>query len=140
MTDNQRAMYTGICICRNTEVAQRWTRTTLFFLIHSAALSFVVSRPQLTPRLFFWMSIVGLVLTGIWFLANWRTDQWIVYWQPRLAALEQTEAREGETGVFAGPDWEQINAVLFTFNVIVNSLIGFITILWFVILVWGFFL
>lgn len=140
MTDNQRAMYTGVSMCRNTEVAQRWSRTMLFFLIHSAALSFVVSRPQLTFRLFFWMSLAGLVLTGIWFLANWRTDQWIVYWQSRLAAFEQIEAREGEIGVFAGPDWERITRFLFTFNVIVNVLIGFISLLWLVVFVWGFFL
>lgn len=138
MHDNERAMYTGVSMCRNTEVTQRWVRTTLFFLIHSAGLSYTLARQQPTQLLLFIVSVGGLVLVSIWFLANWRTDQWIVYWQSRLTAIERSEVQPGGVTVFTGPDYERVTGVFFTFNAIVNLLIVVFTSLWLIVFVWAF--
>lgn len=130
MTNNQRAMYTGLCLCRSTEVGQRWARTQAFLLIHSATLTFTATRPQPTLSLLLSMSIFGLALVGIWFLANRRTDQWITYWESQLAVLEQAEPELVETPVFRGPAWQQITGARLTFNFIVNSLIVVLALMW----------
>lgn len=139
MTENQRAMYAGLCLCRNTEVTQRWARTQVFLLIHSAALSFTLTRPQTTFSILFWMGLGGLVLTGFWFLANRRTDQWIVYWQSCLMIFEQHEQEQAEIPIFSGPEYERVAGTLITFNRIVNLLIGFFVFVWIVVVISSFF-
>lgn len=140
MTNNQRAMYAGLCFCRNTEVAQRWLRTQVFLLIHSAGLSFTLAQSQPTFTLFFFMSLGGLVLAICWFLANWRTDQWIVYWQARLVEFEKAEPEPAEIKLFSGPEWDRMKRFWFSFNVIANALITFFSLLWCVVLVRAFFI
>lgn len=140
MTDNQKTMCTGLFICWNTQVAQRWARSQVYLLIHSAGLSLTIAAPQPTFRFLFWTSIGGLILVIFWYLANWRTNQWLVYWQSRLAAFERAEPNPVEIGVFTGPEWERMTRSWFPFHYIVNLLIMFIAVLWFITLVRAFLL
>lgn len=140
MTSNQKAMYTGLAMCRNTEVAQRWSRTQVFLLIHSASLSFTLTRPQPTFALFSLMGLGGLLLTGFWFLANRRTDQWIIYWQSCLVAFERHEQEPVETTIFSGPAYDAVAEMLITFNRIMNLLICASTFAWLSIIVHSFLL
>lgn len=139
VTNNEKAMYTGLAMCRNTEVAQRWSRTQVFLLIHSAALSFAATRPQATFLFLLSMSVGGLALTGFWFLANRRTDQWIVYWQSCLVAFERHEQEPVETPIFSGPVYDQVTGMRVTFNRIVNVLIGFFALVWLGVCIYAFF-
>lgn len=140
MTDNERAMYTGLCICRNTEVAQRWARSQVFILIHSAGLSFIFANTQSTSLLYFWSSLGGLALMIFWYFTNRRTTQLIVYWQSRLAEFEQSKTNPIEINVFTGKDWDRWANPWFPFHVILNILIAFFAILWLYALAKSFFL
>lgn len=44
MTDNERAMYTGIAISRNTEVNLRWARSQLFIFVNFGGFSFLATQ------------------------------------------------------------------------------------------------
>ena len=79
-------------------------------------------------------------MSGFWFIANRRTDQWIVYWQSRLAAFEEHEHEPVETPVFSGVEYERVSGMYITFNRIVIVLIGFFAFLWVSVLVSSFFM
>jgi len=139
MTNNERAMYTGLAMCRNTEVAQRWARSQLFLIIHSAAFSFVAARAQPERRFLLVMGAVGVVLGVFWLLANWRTDQWIVYWQSCLVNFERTEHEPVETPIFSGLAYDRVAGFPFTFNRIVMALASFFLLAWIVVILIAFF-
>ena len=138
MTDNERAMYTGVAICRNTEVTQRWARSQILLLIHSVMLSVILTRIPPTFLFLLGFSVGGLVLTVFWYLVNWRTNKWIVYWQSRLAAFEKSETNAGGTPVFTGPEWEKMTQSWFVFHRLVNYLIGLLAFVWVVVFIWAF--
>jgi len=41
--NNERAMYTGLAMSRNTEVQLRWGRSQMFIILNSAAFSFLTT-------------------------------------------------------------------------------------------------
>lgn len=130
MTNNQRAMYTGLAMCRNTEVAQRWSRTQVFLLIHSAGISFAFTKTEPTFSFLTVLSLLGIILGGIWFLTNRRTTQWITYWQLRLEAFERAEPEPVEITLFSGSAWDQMKRSWYPFDIIVNALIVVFAFLW----------
>jgi hypothetical protein len=138
MNDSEKAMYTGIAMCRNTEVTQRWARSQIYLLIHSAGLSLTITSQKPTFFFLFFTSLGGLVLTFFWYIANLRTNQWIVYWQSRLAALETAEPNPAQLGFFRGADWDRITSSWHPFHFIVNALIGFFAVAWFIIFIRAF--
>jgi hypothetical protein len=71
------------------------------------------------------------VLFGLsWLTTMWRTDQWIIYFQERIAQFEQTEPEPAEVPVFSGPDWNRITRFPITFNRVVKYLAGLATLGW----------
>ena len=88
MTDEQRAMYAAAVLLRNNEVTLRWTRTQIFFLIHSAGLSLIVTQFKEESFARFLGCLLGLALAGLWWRLTIRIGGWVSYWVGRLAALE----------------------------------------------------
>ena len=139
MTNNQRAMYSALVACRNTEVIQRWSRSQFFLIIHSAGFSFLATRTKPDFQTLLMMGFGGIILGIFWFLANWRTDQWIIYWQSCLNAFEQSEPEPVETPVFSGLAYDRMSEAFLTFNRIVVALTTFFIILWGCVVVYAFF-
>lgn len=121
MTDNERAMYTGIAMSRNTEVTLRWSRSQMFIILHSAAFSLVAARP-LPSHFNFVMGGVGVAMAILWFVTIWRTDQWVDYWQSRLSALERSEHQPIQIYVYEGPDFQRVSSRPPTFHQILLAL------------------
>jgi len=140
MNENERAMYSGLAMCRNTEVTQRWSRSQFFFLIHSAALSFVTTldQPEFGPLLI--NSLAGVFLGFFWLAVNMRTNQWIVYWQSRLEAFELLEPTPAEIPIFSGLAYQRVAGRLITFHRIIATLAGFFILIWVDIIVQAFLL
>ena len=107
MTNDEKAMYTGMAMCRNTEVTLRWARSQMFMLINSAMFSLVFTQQKA-----FWkfaiLSWLGVLLCVLWFLINHKTQQWVEYWQTRLAQIKHEE-EPSTVNVFIGPEWDRIN-------------------------------
>lgn len=136
MTDNERAMYTGIAISRNTEVNLRWSRSQMFIFINFGGVSFLAT--QIPSRgLHIVVGVVGIILGVVWMLANWRAQKWVEYWNSRLAAVEGTEPHPVTTPVYRGPEWEKANSQ-FGFPHMLMALAVIFTLMWFTIVVLGF--
>ena len=103
MTDDQRAMYSGLIALRNTEVTLRWTRTQLFFLIHSAGLSFAITYLKLGSRAQIVACGLGAYLAILWVLTTRRSVHWLDFWDFRLRALE--EASVQPVTIFGGREY-----------------------------------
>ncbi len=102
-------MYTGMAISRNTEVTLRWSRTQMFMLINSALFTLLFTKDA-GLWLFAGLGFFGVIIGVIWFLINRKTQQWVDYWQTRLAQITHTdEPNMGTVNVFVGAEWDKIN-------------------------------
>ena len=108
MTDEEKAMYTGICMSRNTEVTLRWSRSQMLIFVNLAALPFL-NAPTTKPFTYYLLGVTGILLSGFWFLINWRTQKWIDYWQTRLALIDPPPSDLLEFRMFGGTAWEEAN-------------------------------
>lgn len=132
MIDDQRAIYTALVSTRNNEVTLRWTRTQLFFLIHSAALSLVNTSAQFkigTP-LHIFACAVGITLGLVWYFTTIRAREWLDYWDTRLAALERAQPQS--VMVFGGPEYAEVYSG-FRIHHILLTLVGIFVIIWVVL-------
>ena len=102
MTDDERAMYSATVALRNNEVTLRWTRTQVFFLIHSAALSFVVSQLKRGELSHIGACVTGIFLAVLWFMLTKRVRHWIDYWDDRLNKLESKTSPPQKIRIFGG--------------------------------------
>ena len=127
MTSDEKAMYTGMAMSRNTEVTLRWSRSQMFMIINSAMLSVVFARDVGFWSLFF-LSIFGLMMVAVWFLINEKSQQWVEYWQARLAQIRHEE-EPTTVNVFIGPEWDAINKG-WTFHRLLTFLPGAFTVVW----------
>jgi len=100
-------MYTGMAMSRNTEVTLRWSRSQMFMIINSAMLSVLFTRDA-GFGLFFSIGLFGMIIGVIWFLINMKSQQWVEYWQTRLAQMKHAEEPD-TVNVFIGPEWDRIN-------------------------------
>lgn len=139
MTENERAMYTGLSMNRNTEVSLRWSRSQFFLLIHSAGITFAASG-TVEPTFLFYIALasIGIVLGVSWLATLWRTDQWIIYWQSRLQAFDQSQMNPVETPLFSGEEYEHVAGFFLTFHRILITIASSFTIAWVVVLVYSF--
>jgi len=132
MTDDQRAMYAAVTTIRNNEVTLRWTRTQLFFLIHSASLSFAGTQLILGTRLFTAVCVVGFILSILWLLATKRIGHWVNYWNSRLVALENVDSQP--VRIFGGREYERavrgftVHWVLLALVVLFMAIWGWLTV------------
>lgn len=107
MTNDEKAMYTGMAMSRNTEVTLRWSRSQMFMIINSAMLSIVFTRDAGFGLLLL-LGIFGLGMAMVWFMINEKSQQWVDYWQTRLAQIRHEE-EPNTVNVFIGPEWDTIN-------------------------------
>jgi len=125
MNDEQRAMYTAAISLRNTEVTLRWTRTQLFFLIHSAGLSFVVTQFKEGSAVRFGSCLLGLVLVYLWWRLTMRIQHWVIYWNSKLAALERLEPIQ-EIRIFGGREYIHATGGIGTHDIILGLISVFL--------------
>lgn len=133
MTGDQRAMYTGICMCRNTEVQLRWTRSQMFIAIHTAAVAFLGT--QEISRLYVIVGAAGVPLAGAWMLINHLSQKWVDYWQSRLVQIEP-HLDPGTISIFSGPAWNAINRWPRSYPFL-NVLACFVLLMWIVVIIAG---
>ncbi len=130
MTNDEKAMYTGMAMCRNTEVTLRWSRSQMFMIINSAMLSAVFARnPDFW--LFFLLGLFGMIMAVIWFIINEKSQQWVDYWQTRLAQITHEE-EPTTVNVFIGPEWDTINKG-WTFHRLLKILPGGFALVWIIV-------
>ena len=137
MTNDERAMYTGMAMSRNTEVTLRWSRSQMFMIINSAMLSVIFTKDA-GFWLFFLVSIFGMGMAAVWLMINQKSQQWVEYWQARLAQITHTdEPNTGTVNVFIGPEWDAINKG-WTFHRLLTILPAGFTLVWIVVLIVSF--
>lgn len=126
MTDDQRAMYKAIVSVRNNEITLRWTRTQLFFLIHSAGLSLVVTQLEAGTATYLWACGIGMFLGVLWFLTTRRIGHWVVYWDLRLSALENYPPQP--IRVFSGREYVRAQRGITTHHILLLLSLLFVAI------------
>lgn len=150
MIADQRAMYTGLAMCRNTEVQMRWARSNFFLLIHSGGVSLLVARlGNWTFLPLLCASVLGFLLGLAWTATILRTNQRVKYWQTRLRVFEQSRSEEqaqpGEqvevemknTQVFSGDEWDKIEKFRLNFRSITMLLALAFTLAWAALFIWN---
>ena len=130
MTNDEKAMYTGMVMSRNTEVTLRWSRSQMFMIINSAMLSLVFSKDT-EFWLFFLLGLFGLGMAIVWFFINKKSQQWVEYWQARLAQIRHEE-EPTTVNVFIGPEWNAINKG-FTFHKLLTILSTAFMLVWIIV-------
>lgn len=88
MSADQREIYRGLVLLRNNEVMLRWTRTQLFFLIHSVGFSLVFAQTKSGEVSRVVACIFGVALGVLWILITRRIGHWVDYWDSHLEVLE----------------------------------------------------
>lgn len=129
MTNDDRAMYTGTALCRNTEVTLRWSRSQMFTILNSAILSFAYDIPKENTRFRIFISLVGLLIVALWMVSNWRAEVWVRYWRSRLEAFERNKPDPGSVNVFDSVVYDQPNGVP-THHHLLMLLSGLFGLLW----------
>lgn len=81
-------MYTAAVALHKNEVMLRWTRTQIFFLIHSASLSFVTTQLKQGEVVHMGACVIGIALAVLWLRLTVVIRKWITYWDSQLSALE----------------------------------------------------
>jgi len=136
MTDEQKVMYTGICMCRNTEVTLFWSRHQVFVLINLAALPLLLTE----HTLIFYQLVAGMgfLLCTYWSIINCETEEIIDYWESRLASIEPSEESNLIAFcVFTGRDWKEANEFLkFLSKYRIALFPGFFTYIWLGIIIY----
>lgn len=135
MTDDEKAMYTGMAISRNTEATLRWSRSQMFMIINSAMLSLVFTKDAGFWLLLF-LGLFGLAMAAVWFLINMKSQQWVEYWQTRLAQIKHTEEPD-TVNMFIGPEWDTINKG-WTFHKLLRILPIVFAAVWIVVFIFSF--
>ena len=128
-------MYTGMAMSRNTEVTLRWSRSQMFMIINSAMLSLVFSRDA-GFWLFLLLGLFGLIMAGVWFFINEKSQQWVEYWQTRLAKIKH-EDEPTTVNVFIGSEWDTINKGV-TFHKLLTFLPGVFAVAWVIVFCFSF--
>lgn len=135
MTNDERAMYTGMAMSRNTEVTLRWSRSQMFMIINSAMLSLVFTR-DMSFLPFLLLGLLGMLIAIVWLIINEKSQQWVEYWQARLAQIKHTEDPD-TVNVFIGPEWDAINKG-FTFHALLRILPGAFMGVWIFVIAFSF--
>ena len=133
MSDEAKAMYTGICICRNTEVTLRWSRSQIFILINLGGFSFLGTQ-RATVETHPILAIFAVFLCLYWLWINRRTQGYIDHWQACLAAIDSPPFLLTQPRVFTGSNWERANRKP-NFYHLLNALPLFFMALWLVVAV-----
>jgi hypothetical protein len=89
MDEKQKADLTADA--RISEITLRWTMTQLFFLIHSALFSLVLTQFESGTWLYTGVCILGLWLGILWFVIMRRAQYLVEDWNKKLAELERMD-------------------------------------------------
>ena len=88
MTDDQRAVYSATITVRNIDVNLRWSISQIFFLIHSAGFTLVITRLTPGSSTHSLACFGGFVLSIIWWLIARRMQDLINFWNRKLGDME----------------------------------------------------
>ena len=104
MNDIQKMMYQSLVSIRNNEVNLRWTRSQLFFVINSAALSLVTTQMKVTEFIYLFACLGGLALSLLWLGLTLLIRRTTDYWDSMLRALESLDGQP--ITIFSGTAWQ----------------------------------
>ena len=134
MTEDERVMYSALIAVRNTDATLRWTRTQIFFLIHSGALSLVIVQTKIKfgDWLHMGICVAGLLLAVLWFWLTLVIQKFIEYWDDRLEELEKISPRP-RVRVFGGRSyWNAMRG--YRVHTILKSLVAIFITVWLALL------
>lgn len=114
MDQNERSIFPTVGGSRNNEVTLRWQRSAMFIFIHSTGFS--VALAQYESPLLSVISIVGFFLGLIWALTNQRTEEWINFWNKKMAEMEDSVEEPLRVKIYSSNEFKRISAEVPTFN------------------------
>lgn len=108
MTDDQRAMFTGVSMNYNTERSLFLTQNLILTMVNLAGVSALAVKP--IPILAMVVASLGIMLSYPWLSTNFASGEMIRYWASCLATMERPEERRLITfRVFSGGEWEDVH-------------------------------
>ena len=75
-------------------------------------------------------------MATVWFMINEKSQQWVEYWQTRLAQIRHEE-EPNTVNVFIGHEWDAINKG-FTFHTLLRVLPGTLMLVWIIVICFSF--
>ncbi len=133
MSDEAKAMYTGISMCRNTEVTLRWARSQIFILINLGGFSFLGTQGA-TAGTYLVIAFFAGLLCAYWLWINRKTQRYINHWQSCLAAIDPPPLLLTQPRIFTGASWKEADAKP-NFYHLLNAMPVFFMALWAVVAV-----
>jgi uncharacterized membrane protein len=129
MDTEQQAAFSNFTFFRHYDINLRWSITQLFFVMHSAILSLVVTQFRRGSLEYAVACIAGFLLGLLWLMMTQRITQWIEYWTSRMRVLESTNRAANR--IF-GPEFMAMRGGIRT-SYILYPLIGVFTAIWFIL-------
>lgn len=138
------ALHSSIAIQRNGEAQLRWARAQIFLVINSGALGIIPFISQSEPFKNYKyvgllvLSIGAVLLSTLWVLATIRANNWIFYWNERLAAIEEFGEWPKEIRVFSSNEFSHHNWLVPSFHHTLVGLAGSFLLIWAALLFFAF--
>ena len=131
MDQEQQAAFSNLTFFRHYDINLRWSITQLFFVMHSAILSLVVTQFRRGSLEYSAACAVGLGLGLLWLMMTQRITQWIEHWTQRMRVLELSNRASNR--VF-GSEFMDMRGGIRTIRIL-NPLIGGFMALWAILLI-----
>ncbi|MDP3735352.1 MAG: hypothetical protein Q8R39_02915 [bacterium] len=131
MDQEQQAAFSNLTFFRHYDINLRWSITQLFFVIHSAILSLVVTQFRRGSLEYAAACIAGFCLGWLWRRMTIRITRWIEHWTQRMRVLESSNRAANR--VF-GSELMTMRGATRTIRIL-NPLIGGFMALWVILLI-----
>ena len=131
MDQEQQAAFSNLTFFRHYDINLRWSITQLFFVMHSAILSLVVTQFQRGTVEYFAACVAGVSLGFLWLKMTQRITQWIEHWTGHMRTIESSNRAENQ--IF-GAEFMRMRGGVRTIRILRLLIMSF-TILWIVLLV-----
>ena len=96
MDTEQQAAFSNLTFFRHYDINLRWSITQLFFVMHSAILSLVVTQFRRGSLEYAAACLAGLCLGWLWLRMTARISQWIEHWTERMRTIESSNSAENQ--------------------------------------------
>ena len=95
-------MYKSLFETWRFEVNSHWQRSSYFAAFETVAIGAcwtVLNRPPGSEWASVVLSVLGILLTAVWYLSNGKTHFYAVYWLRKVALIEERLIQHGEPGI-----------------------------------------
>lgn len=106
LNQDQRMMYQQLVSLNNLDVTLYWTRSQLFFFVHSAGISLTATLIENT-HVRISVCCLGVIVAVLWWLVSAKVRQFMRFWHKKLAELESAKSLQ-KIQVFSDREFLQI--------------------------------